>query len=573
MSQLSSVPQELGDRHPRPWLKNYPADVPKSLYYPQEPMWWLLERAANNWPNRTACIYYDETLSYSRILSKARRVALWLKEQGLQPGERVGMLLPNSPEYIYVLNGIWMAGGIAVALSPLFVPREATTFVKATQCRIVVTLDVLSPLVCHGDQQPEILLYTSLGERMSRLEWLGYAWIRLMRLGIKGVSQQGKLYSLREVLRNNRHREDQLDPVKQEPGARAYILPTGGTTSEPKAVTLTHANLMAQAWQLCHWAGNRAGEETLLAVLPFFHSYGLSTCLSNGAALGATLVLHHRFRTTSVVRLIKQHRPTVFPAVPAMLAALNPIFEKTPIPEMRSIKAVICGGAPLPKTVSDRFADLTGAYCVEGYGLSEASPVTHSGPLDGNAIPGTIGFPLPDTDARIVDVATGTEELPLGEVGELVVRGPQVMEGYWGHPEWTAMALRDGWLHTGDLASCDEKGYFRIVDRKKDLIITSGFNVYPGDVEEVLRDYPGVKDVAVVGAPDEGKGELVKAIIVMEPGKVLNHHDLESYCRKNLSAHKRPRIIEERAGDLPRNFLGKVLRRELRQSSPSPAQN
>jgi long-chain acyl-CoA synthetase len=404
---------------------------------------------------------------------------------------------------------------------------------------------------------------------MSRLEGLGYAWVRLMRLGFKGVSSSGRSAAIRDVLRAERRTEDRFEPVCLSPSDRAYILPTGGTTSEPKAVTLTHANLMANAWQLCHWSGNRAGQETLLAVLPFFHSYGLSTCLMNGAALGATLVLHHRFRTTSVIRLIKEHAPTVFPAVPAMLAALNPILESTPIPEMKSIKAVISGGAPLPRTVAERFSNLTGAVVVEGYGLSEASPVTHAGPLDGNAIPGTIGVPLPDTDAKIMDVATGTEELPYGEVGEVVVRGPQVMQGYWQHPERTAQVIREGWLHTGDLGTCDADGFFRIVDRKKDLIITSGYNVYPGDVEEVLRGYPGVKDVAVVGVPDEAKGEIVKAILVMQSGKTLNKHDLDAYSRKHLAAHKRPRILEERTGDLPRNFLGKVLRRELRETAPT----
>lgn len=565
MSELNRVVCELGEREPRPWLKHYPACVPHSLNYPQEPAWWLLENAAENWPDRTACIYYEQSLTFTEVLSRARRLAAWLIEQGLEPGDRVGVLLPNTPEYLYVLNGVWMAGGTAVALSPLFVPEEATAFVKATQCRIVITLDVLSPLVCHGDERPEIIVYSSLGDRMSRLEWLGYAWVRLMRLGFKGVCPAGKGYALDEILEAGRRAEDALDPVRHTPEDRAYILPTGGTTSAPKAVTLTHGNLLSNAWQLRHWSGNRVGQETLLAVLPFFHSYGLSTCLTNGSALGATLVLHHRFRTASVIRLIRQHRPTVFPAVPAMLAALNPMLERSPVPELKAMKAVISGGAPLPKTVSDRFASLSGAYVVEGYGLSEASPVTHAGPLNGQAIPGTIGLPLPDTDARIVDAATGTEELPSGEVGELVVRGPQVMPGYWQDSERTAQVLRDGWLHTGDLATRDDEGFFRIVDRKKDLIITSGFNVYPADVEEVLRGFPGIKDVAVVGVPNEERGEIVKAIVVMQPGKTLHQHDMEAYSKKHLAAHKRPRIVEERVGDLPRNFLGKVLRRELRE--------
>ncbi|SFI78209.1 long-chain-fatty-acid--CoA ligase [Planctomicrobium piriforme] len=567
MDQLTRAPEELMERNPRPWLKHYPDDVPASLSYPPHGMPWLLERAVDRWPGRTACIYYDEHLTYTRLLSRARRIAQWLVQQGLQPGDRVGLLLPNTPEYIAALNGIWLAGGTAVALSPLFVPEEAGAFVAATQCKIVITLDVLSPLVSQGEQPPETIVYSSLGNRMSRLERLGYAWVRLMRLGMKGVAPVSRSFELRQILRDGRKTEDAFEPVAVTPADRAYILPTGGTTSAPKAVTLTHANLMANAWQLCHWAGNKAGEEVLLAVLPFFHSYGLSTCLTNGAALGATLVLHHRFRTTSVLRLLQEHQPTIFPAVPAMLAALNPVLEKSGSSRIKSLKAVISGGAPLPASISNRFSELTGAEVVEGYGLSEASPVTHAGPLDGRAISGTIGLPLPDTDAKIVDAATGTEELPLGEVGELIVRGPQVMQGYWNDPEATANAIRDGWLYTGDLGTCDHHGYFRIVDRKKDLIITSGFNVYPGDVEAVLKSYPGVKELTIVGVPDESKGEIVKSILVMKSGKTLNRHDFLAYCRKHLAAHKRPRLIEERTEDLPRNFLGKVLRRELRNDT------
>jgi len=570
MDQLTRVAEELVDREPRPWLNSYPADVPAMLTYPEEPVTWLLERAAERWPDRPACIYYDEQVTYSRLLSRARRVGMWLKEQGVLPGDRIGLLLPNTPEYIIALHGIWLAGGTAVALSPLFVPEEAGAFCAATRCRIVITLDVLSPLVNQGPQPPEQILYTSLGNRITRLERLGYAWMKMMRLGWKGVAPEGHFAEMRQVLRDRRHREDGFEPVRLSPRERAYILPTGGTTSSPKAVTLSHANLLANAWQISHWAGNRAGEEVLLAVLPFFHSYGLSTCLTTGAALGATLILHHRFRTASVVRLMQQYHPTIFPAVPAMLSALNPVLEKSGTREIRSLKAVISGGAPLSAAVAQRFSSLTGAAVVEGYGLSEASPVTHAGPLDGTAINGTIGLPLPDTDARIMDAATGTEELPCGEVGELAVKGPQVMQGYWNDSAATSHAIRDGWLYTGDLATCDQRGFFRIVDRKKDLIITSGFNVYPGDVEEILRKYPGVKDVAVVGVPDEDKGELVKAVMVMDPGKVFNQHDFTAYSRKHLAAHKRPRRIEVREHDLPRNFLGKVLRRELRDTDGIP---
>jgi long-chain acyl-CoA synthetase len=317
---------------------------------------------------------------------------------------------------------------------------------------------------------------------------------------------------------------------------------------------------------LSRWCLGVPGQETILAVLPFFHAYGLSACLLNGVSLAATLVLHHRFRPTSVVRLIEQHRPTLFPAVPAMLIALNSKILRKKKHDLSSLRSCLSGGAPLPRQVADEFRRHSGCMVVEGYGLSEASPVTHAGPLDGTAVPGTIGFPFPDTDARIVDAATGTETLPYGEVGELVVRGPQVMLGYWNDPAETKRVLRDGWLFTGDLATCDKNGCFRVVDRKKDLINTSGFKVYPADVEAVLRTYPGVQDVAVVGQPDHAVGELVKAIVVLEAGKKLNRREFDAFARSKLSAQQRPKIVETRTEDLPRNFLGKVLRRELRDA-------
>ncbi|MGH9174275.1 MAG: AMP-binding protein, partial [Vicinamibacterales bacterium] len=345
----------------------------------------------------------------------------------------------------------------------------------------------------------------------------------------------------------------------------AYILPTGGTTGAPKAVTLSHANLVANAWQQFHWAGGKMGEETFLAVLPFFHSYGLSATMMTGTAMAATLILHHRFNTRMVLRLIEQHRTTVFHAVPAMLNAMNERLRRKPS-DLSSLKWVISGGASLPIPVADEFAKHSGALVVEGYGLSECSPVTHVGPLNESSRRGTIGLPLPDTDCRIVDAETGATTVAPGEVGELIVRGPQIMLGYWNHPEETAATFRDGWLHTGDLAACDEDGFYRIVDRKKDLIITSGYNVYPAEVEAVLRTCPGVKDAAVIGVPDERRGEIVKAMIVLAANADWDEDHLHRFCREHLSAHKRPRLFEEIDGDLPRNFLGKVVRRHLRET-------
>jgi len=365
------------------------------------------------------------------------------------------------------------------------------------------------------------------------------------------------------------HAEPMAAPVVVETHQPAYILPTGGTTGRPKAVTLSHANLLANALQIKAWCGNRTGRDTFLAVIPFFHSYGMSTCATGGIAMAATLVLHHRFQPEAVLDLIETTRPSVFPTVPAMLHALNqrlrPDRSKW---NVRSLMWVISGGAPLMPETGTEFAEYTGAQVVEGYGLSECSPVTHAGPLDGNARVGTIGLPLPDTEALIVDAETGTEVLGPGNVGELIVRGPQVMLGYWNDSEATDRILRDGWLFTGDLATRDDDGFFKIVDRKKDLIITSGFNVYPNDVEYVLKQFPDVKDAAVVGVPDAQRGEIVKAIVAVKSKSQFHRTAFEHYIKENLAHHKVPKVLELIEGDLPRNFLGKVLRRKLREAPP-----
>src|SRR5260370_640567 len=499
-------------RKKRPCHDHYPAGVPLHLEYLREPPGRLLEDAARRFPNRVACHYYSQQLTYAELLSQSRRLASALIEAGLKPGDRVGVLLPNLPEYLVTLFGTWMAGGVVVALSPMMAQEQVVALVKTTGCRVVVTLDVLTPLLGGAGERPELVLVTSLSNRLPRLERIGYAWVRFRRIGLRQAANGASLRDFQTAIDGA---PEIAASVARDVNQPAYILPTGGTTGAPKAVVLSHRNLLANAWQLSRWSLGTPGAETILAVLPFFHSYGLSTCVLNGMALGATIVLHHRFRPASAVRLIEEHRPTLFFAVPAMLATLNAKVLRKKKHDLSSIRLCISGGAPLPQRVSEEFSRHSGCTVVEGYGLSEASPVTHSRPVDGTGVSGTIGFPLPDTDARIVDAATGTETLPYGEVGELVVRGPQIMLGYWNNPVETARVLRDGWLYTGDLATCDREGCFRIVDRKKDLIITSGFNVYPADVEAVLRTCPGVQDVAIVGQPDNDVGELVKAIVVV----------------------------------------------------------
>lgn len=545
----------------RSWICKYPSNVARTVIIPPLFAWGLLDRTAHRHPNRVACRYYQQSLTYAEVFEKARRTAAMLVRFGLKPGERVGVLLPNLPEYLWVLNGVWMAGGIAVALSPLMVSEEVDSFVQITGCRFAVVLDVLAPLIVSGPNKPEHLFFATINDRLPAWQKLGYAFARWRRLGMWPTPDHPNHHSLAEQVEAS---DSNFIPVRRDSTDEpAYILPTGGTTGHPKAVTLSHRNLVANAWQIYHWAGAIEARERMLCVLPFFHSYGLTTCCMSGVALASTLIMHHRFIPRVVVNLIEQYQPTIFPAVPAMLAALNELLRQKSI-QFRGLKYVISGGAPLNLAVADEFARYSGAVVVEGYGMSEASPVITTGPLDGSDRSGTIGLPLPETEVCVVDADEGVTELAPGEVGELIVRGPQVMLGYWQDESATRQAIRDGWLHTGDLGTRDVDGFFRIVDRKKDLIITSGFNVYPADVEPVLRNAPGVADVAVIGVPDAVAGEIVKAVVAVKSGIEFDRSAFDAFTEQHLAKHKRPKLIEIVEGDLPRNFLGKVLRRKLR---------
>jgi long-chain acyl-CoA synthetase len=538
------------------------------------PAFGLLQHAAEQLPHRPAVIYGNRKWSYRDLNADAVRCAAMLQRLGVRPGDRVGLLLPNVPEYIIAANAIWRAGGVVLAISPLMVAEEVTALLRKTQCRFVISLDLLAPLVApvaadDGDGKnvsgDRTTLLVSIRKQLPAHKQLGY----LLRRGYQWLRHGSGGNRLGWFWDEMNHIERAWQPITIDPDHDpAYILPTGGTTGRPKAVTLSHRNLVANAWQQYRWTRGSFGQETMLGVLPFFHSYGMSATVMGGAAMAATLVLHHRFNTAAVLKLIEQHRPTVMHAVPAMLVAMNERLRSRP-QRLDSLRWVISGGASLEPSIAEEFSRHSDALVVEGFGLSEASPVTHVGDLFAPPNYGRIGFPLPGTECRIVDPnrAAGrpTKDVGEGKVGELCVRGPQVMLGYWGDHTATAETIREGWLHTGDLAVKHPDGSYSIVGRIKDLIITSGFNVYPSEVEAVLREASGVKDAGVIGEPDPQRGELVHAFVVSEDGSPPDFDALKAYCKAHLSAHKRPRRFTHCEGDLPRNFLGKVIRRKLRE--------
>jgi long-chain acyl-CoA synthetase len=549
------------------WLDAYRCDATTALPYPHVPLYELLERAARLFPGQAGCTLYGQPTTFAELNRQARILARALIDMGAGPGQHVGVLLPNIPEYLVALQAIWLTGATALQLSPLMVAEEVGHWIKSADCRIVVTLDLLAPAVMGAlkDGPLQHVILTSLARRMAMWRGMLYRIERLRRNGYLMLPNDA-----------NRHRFDDLlrgpaleKPAEVNPAEDVAVLaPTGGTTASPKAVMLTHRNLLANAFQLRNWLGGSDGSGSILGVLPFFHSYGLTVSLLVSWARGSTLHLHPRFESRAVLNLILEQKPELVPAVPAMLNALNGVMAGRKF-DLSFIRTVICGASALDTKVRAAFEGHGVQDLVEGYGLTEASPVTHTNPPAGGNRPGTIGRPLPDTEARLVDPDTGLGILD-GAVGELVVRGPQVMKGYYHNPEATAAVLRDGWLYTGDVAVRDQDGYYSIVDRKRDIIKTSGFLVYPAEVEELLRAYPGVAEAAVVGVPDPERGEMVKALIVPQGGSKFDLAGLEAHCKQHLSKHKRPRRIEV-VSELPKNFLGKVLRRKLRESSTNGA--
>ncbi len=555
------------DRHAVPlwqraWLDAYPCDVPSSLPYPHVAICALLENAAHRFPDRTACTLYGRALSYAELSEKAHRLAAALADLGAGPGRCVGMLMPDTPDYILALQAAWLTGATVLQLSPLMVAEEIGKWLENTGCHIVVTLDLLAPSVVTAlEKGPlEHVVVTSLAPRLAAWRGWLYRVERLRRHGPLRLRDDAHLHRFDQLVRSApRNLTPRIRPEEDV----ALLAPTGGTTASPKAVMLTHRNLVANAFQIHAWSRAEDEPRGILGALPFFHAYGLSVCLLSSLVGAWTVHLCPRFEIGPVLDLLEKYRIEIVPAVPAMLSALNRgLGEKAR--DLSFIQAVISGASALDPAVRQEFQKYGAQKVVEGYGLSEASPVTHVNPLDEHNRPGTIGLPLPDTEARIMDQATGQEELPNGSVGELVVRGPQVMKGYLNNPAETARALRGGWLYTGDLARRDRDGYFQIVDRKKDIIKTSGFLVFPAEVEEVLGRFPGVAEAAVIGVPDKDRGEVVQAMVVPRNGH-LDLGALESYVAEHLSKHKRPRKIEV-VKELPKNFLGKIQRRKVRES-------
>ena len=577
----AGAPREAGAAS-FPWLRFYPEGVRAHLDYPDMPLYGLLERAARERPEHPAVVFFNRTLTYAQLNHAADRFARALVRLGLRRGDRVALMLPNCPQFVIAYYGILKAGGVVVNHNPLYTARELEFQLDDSGCRLLIALDMTYPTVREARPRTplEAVILTRINEYMPGLLRLLYP-LKARRDGTWPTIAPGdRVLWFQDLLAGrggepaarstaeggaSRDAGEPRIPVPVDADDVALLQYTGGTTGRPKAAMLTHRNLLANALQTAEWVLQGKVDEgprhRIMGVIPFFHVYGMTTVMNLAIAIHGTMILLPRFNVDDVLKAVARYKPTMFPGVPTMYVAIlnHPRLRQY---DFSSIESCVSGAAPLPLEVQERFERLTGGSLVEGYGLTEASPVTHVNPTGEGKRNGTIGIPLPDTEARIVDIETGTRVLGPGEEGELIIRGPQVMKGYWNRPEETERALRDGWLYTGDIAVMDEDGFFRIVDRKKEMIITGGYNVYPREVEEVLYQHPKVLEAAVVGVPDPYRGEMVKAFVVLKPGETATEEEIIAFCRERLAKYKVPRAVEFRS-ELPKSLIGKVLRRVL----------
>ncbi|GFR36742.1 long-chain-fatty-acid--CoA ligase [Insulibacter thermoxylanivorax] len=555
----------------KPWLKHYPAEVPVTSEYPRMNLAKFLLQTTARHPDHAALYFLGKTMTYRELLDASFRFANALRRIGITRGERVAIMLPNCPQAVIAYYGALMIGAVVVQTNPLYMERELLHQLKDSGAVSIVTLDILFRRVAQVRDQTDLqtIIVTSIQDYLPFPKNLLYP-VAARKDGMdRTVTYGSGVLNMQEMMACACPA-----PILCEIDAErdlALLQYTGGTTGLAKGCMLTHYNLIANTMQSKLWQyRNVDGHEKYLAALPFIHVFGMTVLMNLSIAAAGTLYLVPKFQITEILRLIDAHKITVFPGAPTMYVALIHHPQRSKY-DLSSIKVCISGAAPLPGEVQTQFERLTGGRLIEGYGLTEASPVTHANNIWEKRKLGSIGIPFPDTDAKIVDPESG-EELPPGEIGELVVKGPQVMAGYWNRPEETAQALRGGWLYTGDMAKMDEDGFFYILDRKKDMIIAGGFNIYPREVEEVLYEHPAVQDAVVVGIPDAYRGETVKAYIVCKSDAAVSAEELDAWCRTRLASFKVPRQYEFRK-ELPKSIIGKVLRRKLLEEEMGKAKH
>jgi long-chain acyl-CoA synthetase len=551
------------------WLKNYDQGVPATIDYPKVTLQQLLEETADRFPDQTATIFPGALgdayrLSYKQLEQKVNRLANALISLGVKKGDRVVLLLPNCPQFVISYYAVLKAGGVVVATNPLYSPREMEHQFKDCGAETIIVLSLFYRTIAELKARTKLknVVVTNIKEYLPPVSRFLFTLLREKKEGHRvNIAGTKDTYSFQGLL----HRFSPTPPsVTVTPDDLAMFQYTGGTTGISKGAVALHRNVVANIYQMKAWASPvnpKDSGEVVMGVMPLFHVYGMVAVMHLSVLGAAAMVLLPRWDTLQVLKAINRYKPALFPAVPTMYVAINnhPDAKKY---NLRSIKGCTSGGAPLPLEVQQNFEKITGGKLSEGYGLSEAPVVVTANPQVGKRKAGSIGVPFPDVEARIMDAETGEKEMPVGEVGELVIRGPQVMQGYWNRPEETKQVLRNGWLYTGDLARMDEDGFFYIVDRKKEMIIAGGYNIYPREIEEVLYEHPKVKEAVAYGVPHPYRGETVKVALILKEGETATAEEIIEFCRERLARFKVPKIVEFR-DSLPKSLIGKVLRRVL----------
>ncbi|MBM7096520.1 AMP-binding protein [Bacillus sp. H-16] len=552
----------MDERLARPWLTHYPDEIPVKIEYEEKPLQSYLADAARETPDKSALHFMGTEMTFAEVYDSALRFASGLRGLGVKKGDRVAIMLANTPQSVISYYGTLLTGAVVVQTNPLYVERELEHQMIDSGAKVMICLDLVYPRVANVLKKTKLehVIVTGIKDYLPFPKNLIYPFIQKKNTGIKvDITYNEKTHPFTRVLKENEPVETEVSVNPKED--LALLQYTGGTTGVAKGVMLTHHNLVANTTQALRWMHKiDHGNEVILCALPFFHVYGMTVGMNFSIMDRSKMVIMPRFDTTQILKAIQKQRVSIFPGAPTMYIGLinDPDVNKY---DLSSVEVCISGSAPLPVEVQQRFEKLTGGKLSEGFGLTEASPVTHFNLMWGKRPSGSIGLPWPDTDAAVINGETG-EQAEAGEIGELIVRGPQVMKGYWNRPEETKAVFQDGWLLTGDMGYMDEEGYFYIVDRKKDMIIAGGFNIYPREVEEVLYEHEAIKEAVVIGVPDPYRGETVKAFVVLKEGMELSEKELNEYCRKNLSAYKSPKQFEFR-NELPKTMVGKVLRRAL----------
>ena len=556
----------------RPWLDHYPEGIDWGRQFEPKPVFDFLDQSVARFGGNICTEFVGKTLTYAQVGDLVARAAAGLQKLGVKPGVKVGLFLPNSPTFVIYYFAIMKAGGTVVNYNPLYTLEELTFQVEDSQTELMVTLDltVLFDKV-EGLLQNGILkraIVCNFPALLPGLKSMLFKLVKRKELANPATSTvRDRIILEASVLDNDGAFDIATIDVHEDVAVLQY---TGGTTGTPKGAMLTHANLHANVVQLVAWAPQlEEGEERVLGVLPFFHVFAMTTILNFGVSIGAHLILMPRFVLDDALKIIHGRQPTVMPGVPTLYNAMmnHPQIKNF---NMASLKLCLSGGAPLPLEVKRGFEGLTGCKLVEGYGLSETSPVATANPLDGRVKEGSIGLPIPGTSLSIRDPEAPERELPLGENGEICIKGPQVMKGYWNKPGETANVFVGDYLRTGDVGYMDEEGFTFIVDRIKDLIICSGYNVYPRRVEEAIYTYPAVEEVTVIGIKDDYRGEAPKAFIKLRAGMTASAEDIMTYLEDKLSKIELPEQIEFR-DELPKTMIGKLSKKELQQEEADKA--